>query len=820
MADSLKLDSIEIELGGGLHLMIWGGGVSTPDHYDLDQRSGDSLRFRAKISAKGPGGKVPIEYNPEHPSKGALALVLYENTDYRWRVSGANAATLKEGEIDSTIRNPGGRSSLCKWSEEWCDGKAPEGFFRVTNYLGTAEISVGGAASGRIRFEIQSRKLDYHEEYGAMVEDVAEHCRHLLMEWDSPTSFSLTRDSGKQSETLLERFLFLRHLMGDEKLDFHLEMIARRPHAALEHEEEWRPAALANPSEFAVNPFRNARGWMDDVPRGLFSVGGVSPSEILHRNREETHDTPPNRFILFALTSFRDLCDEIMEEFDTTRGNAWMEASRMRESLDAFLARPFFRDISPLDRLPLESQTLQKREGYRDILQAWLLLDLAAKLDWSGRDEAYDGKNRDAATLYEFWLYFILLDVLKSRLGMEPWKKSRDKERFVSEGKNGGVMINLRKGQESVSRLVWKSGDGTEMGVHFFYNRMFMSAPDPKFSGSYSQAFWPDYTLAFFPKNYMELGKWEDAEEAALKDGKIAYLHFDAKYRLDRIPGKKGPFGNDDEVSMLSEREEAKGCDTYKRGDLYKMHTYNDAIRRTAGSYVLYPGEEGSKDSKERFPRYQEVAPGVGAFRLRPGPEEQRARCEVALAEFIGDVLQHHGNTFSRNFRINYWTENTIRETPPSYAGKPSPIDSDGLPVGDTDVLVAGYRTPEIAAMGRFGGFAYLHAIDKNGAPTKVSPDLLKAAVILPYHFEKDKDPEWCGWFAKITASRLVSREKLIEKYLHDESMIKSGTQFYYVIEFRDVRDVGPKLLQEVESIIPSIKGIPIRKTWESVSRF
>ena len=30
---------------------------------------------------------------------------------------------------------------------------------------------------------------------------------------------------------------------------------------------------------------------------------------------------------------------------------------------------------------------------------------------------------------------------------------------------------------------------------------------------------------------------------------------------------------------------------TYKRGDLLKMHTYNDAIRRTVGSYVLYPGD-------------------------------------------------------------------------------------------------------------------------------------------------------------------------------------------------------------------------------------
>ena len=812
---SLKLDSIEIELSGGLCLMIWGGGVSCPDHFDIDQSPGGPLHFRAKTSVK---VAAPIEYDSGNPSRGAQALVLYENTDYRWRVSGERALGLKEGDIESTIRNTGLRTSLCKWSEEWFDKMAPEGTFRVTNYLGIASISVGVAPQGAVRFEIQSRKFDYHEEYGSMVEDVAGHCRHLLMEWDSPTSFSMAKDSGNQSETLLERFLFLRHLMGGDKLDFHLEMIARRPHSALEHEEEWRPAPRADPVEVAVNPFRNSRGWLRDVPAGVFSVGGMSPGEILHRNREETHDTPPNRFILFALTSFRDLCDEIMVEFDWSRGNAWLEASRMRESLDAFLARPFFRDISPLDRLPLESQTLQKREGYRDILQAWLLLDLAAKLDWPGREDAYDGTNRDAASLYEYWLYFILLDVLKTRLRMEPCKKSGGKGAFASADRKGGLTINLKKGRESVSRLVWKSSDGTKVGVHFFYNRRFSKESDPRDYGSYSQAFWPDYTLAFFPAEFMERGDWDTTEKGALEKGEIAYLHFDAKYRLDFLTGQKGPFGNADEEALLSERNEIKGCDTYKRGDLYKMHTYNDAIRRTAGSYVLYPGEDES--SPERFPRYEEVAPGVGAFRLRPGPLEQRVKCEAALAEFIGDVLKHHGNTFSRNYRINYWTKETINETPPSYGGMPVSIDSEGKPAADAEVLVAGYRSPKISSMGRKGGFAYLHAIDKDGVPTKVVPDFRKDSILLPYIFEKNKDPEWCGWFATITGSRLVSREKLIAKYLHDESMIKSETRFYYVIEFGEAKEVDPKLLKEVKSIIPPVPGIPIRKTWESVSRF
>jgi hypothetical protein len=73
------------------------------------------------------------------------------------------------------------------------------------------------------------------------------------------------------------------------------------------------------------------------------------------------------------------VCEEVLHLFDDKRGTAWLEAAGMRETLDVFLAQPFFADVSPMRRLPLENQTLQKREGYRDILRAWLMLETAAK---------------------------------------------------------------------------------------------------------------------------------------------------------------------------------------------------------------------------------------------------------------------------------------------------------------------------------------------------------------------------------------------------------------------------------------------------------
>jgi hypothetical protein len=76
-----------------------------------------------------------------------------------------------------------------------------------------------------------------------------------------------------------------------------------------------------------------------------------------------------------------------------------------------------------------------------------------------------------------------------------------------------------------------------------------------------------------------------------------------------------------------------------------------------------------------------------------------------------------HGNTFSRNYRINYWTEKTIQETPAVKPDQSRDNIVDVRPVGDEEVLLTGYRSAEIAALGKERQFAYLHAIDKDERP-------------------------------------------------------------------------------------------------------
>src|SRR5205807_2548341 len=65
------------------------------------------------------------------------------------------------------------------------------------------------------------------------------------------------------------------------------------------------------------------------------------------------------------------------------------------------------------------------------------------------------------------------------------------------------------------------------------------------------------------------------------------WLHFDAKYRVDNLLAQLTSAPDSDEMSRDSMTSGGA-----KRDDLLKMHAYRDAISRTAGAYVLYPGLE------------------------------------------------------------------------------------------------------------------------------------------------------------------------------------------------------------------------------------
>ena len=95
---------------------------------------------------------------------------------------------------------------------------------------------------------------------------------------------------------------------------------------------------------------------------------------------------------------------------------------------------------------------------------------------------------------------------------------------------------------------------------------------------------------------------------------------------LPAVDKLKEIFGTTQETD--EDRQESKAPGTVTNADLYKMHTYNEAIRRTVGSYVLYPGtdSQGASVDDAADPNVSDIV------HLRPGrpiacPLSEFARC-------------------------------------------------------------------------------------------------------------------------------------------------------------------------------------------------
>jgi predicted component of viral defense system (DUF524 family) len=274
---------------------------------------------------------------------------------------------------------------------------------------------------------------------------------------------------------------------------------------------------------------------------------------------------------------------------------------------------------------------LQRRSGYRELLQAWLKFNFAAKLSWSGADDVFGAGKKNVALLYEYWLFFVLLDVVAKQLDIGPSAIAQ-----LLHPTRDGFDLRLKSGIAQSVQGVYES-TGRKMRARFSYNRTFPGEPTNAgvtypIGGSWTRAMRPDFTLSLWPDDMTE-------SEAEVQESMV-HVHFDAKYRVESIYGL---FGVESEPEVDDEPSNGRVEGKPVRSDLLKMHAYRDSIRRTEGAYVLYPGP---LTGDHMWTEYHEIIPGLGAFSVRPGFE---SRAKESLGYFIRGVLKNASNTQSRS---------------------------------------------------------------------------------------------------------------------------------------------------------------------------
>ena len=702
------------------------------------------------------GARLEI-YPPDNPANALLRL-----GDAEAREAGEEAVQLMEGlRYEYAFVGPGAENF--RLEEEFGKGAVePSSNPRLahcgsiatglnTGRLALVARDVTSDIAGRAALEIRSRKVSYRGDYRLMLEDITEQCVALLMELRAPTTMRVAPDPGRTPDTLHQRFAFLRGLLGSRQFRDALHRITTHPH------RRWEPEETVHDMRRGFKPDARTLRQLARAPRRVplplgHPLAKIIPSLperiLLHRNAQ-TEDTPENRFIRFALQTFSGFLNKMrlkLEEIGSaadTRLKAEMAA--LENQLETALAADVFRSVSDPDMLPLGSPVLQRKEGYREVYQAWLKFDMAARLVWHGGDDVYGAGQRDIATLYEYWVFFKLLDIVSAVFKLE-----KPAAQALIEETADGFGLKLKSGEQLAFDGV-TFGGARPLRVRFSYNRSFSHNAAPDRVGSWTERMRPDYSLSLWPAEFSEA----EAEAQEI----MAHVHFDAKYRIDNV---EQLFGREDESldaaglnSDLAEEKQEQREGRYKRADLLKMHAYRDAIRRTQGAYVLYPG-----DSSRQWQGYHEILPGLGAFPLKPGNGAQE------VENFIREVVAHACNRATARERQSYHTYQA-QEAPASYAVLSKLPERDigskrrAPPPAETHVLVGWYKD-EAHLKWVLAQKLYNFRMDTKAGSLRLTPEVSGAQYLL-LHSYKGKTNTGLFRIAK-EGPRVLSREKLKEK--------------------------------------------------------
>jgi len=519
-------------------------------------------------------GLEPIEYCPYFENLNEIMLL--ENTKYH---------ILFDSEEDEAELFPfivsSERSVFEKLNFELGDNKIA-GFLDFKSYVGKTLLDIR-TRDGReyIPVEVRSKKINYYEDYPRMLSDLSDQISSLILESDSPTFQRFVVDKYKL-KTFYEDFIILEHIFRPENLPSAAEYINRNFYTRLKREIEVVPAALASNMD------------VGELPRTLEPVNIGSDGEIKNLPQvylEETPDTPENRFYKYFLESLENLILRLLE--NSPKGYIKDSLKSFLDEIEYQLSRDWLRDVNRLEYLPLNSQVLQKRDGYRDILRYFFILDLSLRFTWNELEESFKGFEKRLSQIYEYWCYFKLIKILEDITG----ERVNPLEIFkISQWK-----VEIRRGYESMLKFTLNMSDDP-ITVNLSYNRKFANSTRCR---SYSLPFRPDYSIL------VDIGEC------------TYFIHFDAKYR--------SKITSTDFYEMKKRDLEEEFQRKYKAGDIYKMHTYKDAILHSIGAYILYPGDE-----EVIFKEYIDEIPSVGAFPLNPG----NSKNEEKLKKFIKIILK------------------------------------------------------------------------------------------------------------------------------------------------------------------------------------
>lgn len=535
-------------------------------------------------------GVESVEVNGRQlTTSGELApAIFFDNTDYPIWVEFKKH--VENAQFGSELKNDNDRFSF--------RGQTLAGYINYGNDIGKSELNfVYQIGTDKRRFtlgyEVLSTKLNYHEHWKKIVEDIEEEYRMLSLDYLRRTFHGFTPDTKGETQELIWWSVFA----GEQKkfIKACRNIIERPRHRLRGYEVYLRADKLKRVPLDIENELAEHR----KEPAHLYRV----------EEQIQSNDTQENRFLKYALGQITAKYEPLKKRIESINGLADTKKIELNDILDTLkhLQRhPFFRTVGRFKGLSQESLVLQRATGYSQVYRTWNLLRRAYSLN----DGIYRLQSKDIATLYEIWCFIEVSHIVRDQLGIG----IKDMEHRNRMEMNGVFTWELGKGEHS--RILFRK-DGVEL-AELVYNPKHTEKENDNIGIVNVES----RTVPQKPDIVLQLTK-DDVE----KGMKMTFL-FDAKYRIEGKDTHHVDTPPDDAINQMHR---------YRDAIYYKDYTANQLKKEVIGGYILFPGDGEPADVQvsKFYKTIDEV--NIGAFPLRPKDERNRVLLETFIRELINN---------------------------------------------------------------------------------------------------------------------------------------------------------------------------------------
>lgn len=551
------------------------------------------------LSIKSNSSIIAAEFNEN--------IYLKEYKNYEVIIEAKGDSKIEFYHDNATIKNkvtPTGRS-----------GKMLSGIINFRGDIGYSDlyVFVNGREHLKVTVEVYPSKIDYKEDYKALLNDVNEEIYNLAYGFLSRTYLG-SEISNKNSSTYTEFYSILNYIY--ERLLKAIDIIIYNPHHGLVKESRvCKYHSLRSSNKETIK-------WLEKRPHIMKNIDGkYLPEQALQITKSMTYETNENRFLKFILLKIISKIDMFIKNYTKSPWKSDDEVISklilMKKQIAKKINGSFLKNINENNQNNSISLVFSMGSGYREVYKYYLMLQKGLNIN----SNILFISMKDLPLLYEYWCFIKINSILRKKYKLI----SSD---FIKIN-NEGIVLSLKKG---IGSTIVYENPNTKERFKVMYN-----------TGTISN------TVNQKPDNILSIDKEGNA--------KSYEFIFDAKYKIDDRYDYKKRYGG-----IGPKEEDINTMHRYRDAIIYKNKNDNSYKNCIFGAFVLFPYNNEEKYREHNF--YKSIDEvNIGGIPFLPSTTSM-------MEEFLDTLINESSYaTFERaldqigsedNLKDEYFTEKNV----------------------------------------------------------------------------------------------------------------------------------------------------------------